>query len=132
MYSQERRRDRYMLILCWKVANNLVDGYKLEFTNKETRRGRECVVADIVRTSPASVRRARENSLSVKGARMFNLLPPYLRNISSDQVHHFKSRLDSFLKDIPDEPTSATEGRVADTNCLLHQIPLWNLKNRTG
>ena len=132
MYSQERRRDRYMLSLCWKVANNLVDGYKLEFTNKETRRGRECVVADIVRTSPTSVRRARENSLSVKGARMFNLLPPYLRNISSDQVHHFKSRLDSFLKDIPDEPTSATEGRVADTNCLLHQIPLWNLKNRTG
>ena len=41
MYSQERRRDRYMVILCWKVANNLVDGYKLEFTNKETRRGRD-------------------------------------------------------------------------------------------
>ena len=132
MYSQERRRDRYMLILCWKIANNLVDGYKLEFTSKYTRRGRECAVADIVRTAPASVRRARENSLSVKGARMFNLLPAHLRNISSDKVQHFKSQLDGFLKEVPDEPYSETEGRVADTNCLLHQIPLYNRKNQIG
>ena len=132
MYSQERRRDRYMVILCFKIANGLVDGYKLEFTSKDTRRGRECVVADIVRTAPASVRRARENSLSVKGARMFNLLPPYLRNISSDKVEHFKSKLDAFLKEVSDEPYSETEGRAAESNCLLHQIPLRHLKNRIG
>ena len=132
MYSQERRRDRYMLILCFKIANGLVGGYKLEFTSKETRRGRECVVADIVRTSPASVRRARESSLSVKGAQMFNLLPPYLRNISSVKVHDIKSKLDTFLREVQDEPYSETEGRVADSNCLLHQIPLWNIKNRFG
>ena len=83
MYSQERRRDRYMLIIIWTVMNGLVSGYTLEFAGSDgASRGRECVVADIVRTSPAAVRRAQENSLSVKGARMFNLLPPYLRNIS--------------------------------------------------
>ena len=114
-----------MLILCWKDLDNerrpqtlygmvwLVGGYKLEFTGKETRRGRECIVAEIVRTSPASIRRARENSLSVKGARMFNLLPPYLRNISSDKVHHFKAKLDAFFKEVGDEPFSETEGRVS-------------------
>lgn len=26
MYSQERQQDRYMLILCWKIANRLVGG----------------------------------------------------------------------------------------------------------
>ena len=131
MYSQERRRDRYMVIFIWKIAMGLVDGYKLDFTNEGTRRGRECVVADIIRSSPVVVRRARENSLSVKGARMFNLLPAHLRNITSDKVHHFKSKLDVFLKEIADEPTSPQEGRAAETNCLLHQIPLANL-NRQG
>ena len=132
MYSQERRRDRYQCILIWKIAMNLVDGYKLEFINEGTRRGRECVVSDIVRSSPVTVRRARENSLSHKGARMFNLLPPELRNISSDKIHHFKSKLDEYLKDIPDEPTSAEDGRAAATNSLLHQIPQANLNNRFG
>ena len=127
MYSQERRRDRYMVIFIWKIAMGLVKGYKLDFINEGTRRGRECVVADIVRNSPVTVRRARENSLSVKGAKMFNLLPPYLRNVTSDRVGHFKSKLDAFLKEIPDQPTSTEEGRVAETNCLLHQLPLANL-----
>ena len=58
---------------------------------------------------------------------MFNLLPPYLRNISSDKVQNFKSKLDMFLKEVKDEPYSETEGRVADSNCLLHQIPLQNV-----
>lgn len=79
-------------------------------------------MADIVRTAPASVRQARENSLSVKGAQMFHLLPPYMRNISSDKVQDFKSKLDVFLKEVKDELYSETEGRVADSNCLLHQI----------
>ena len=118
MYSQERRRDRYMM--------GMVDGYKLEFQNEGSRRGRECVVADIIRSAPLSVRRARENSLSVRGARMFNLLPAHIRNISSDKVQHFKSKLDAFLKGVPDEPTTAGEGRVAESNSLLHQLPLAN------
>ena len=50
---------------------------------------------------------------------MFNLLPSYLRNISSDKFNDFKSKLDSFLKNVPDEPTNPDEVRVADTNGLL-------------
>ena len=97
MYSQERRRDRYMVIFVWKIAMGLIDGYRLEFKGEGTRRGRECEVAKIVLLSPAAVRRARENSLSVKGARMFNLLPADIRNITSDKVQHFKTKLDEFL-----------------------------------
>merc|ERR1719319_1304292 len=100
----------------------LVDGYTMNFSGAGTRRGKECVVAEIVQNSPACVRRARENSLSVKGARMFNMLPAELRNLSSDKVQHFKSELDAFLKEIPDQPTITEEGRAAESNCLLHQI----------
>ena len=102
----------------------LVSGYKLDFINEGTRRGRECVVANIDRNSPTAVRRARENSLSCKGAKMFNLLPADLRNITSDKVSDFKSKLDLFLREVADEPTTAGVGRVAETNSLLHQLPL--------
>ena len=55
---------------------------------------------------------------------MFNLLPSEIRNLTSEKVDIFKSRLDVFLKDIPDQPTISEEGRAAETNCLLNQIPL--------
>ena len=96
---------------------------------RDSRRGRECLVAEVVRDSPASVRRAREGSLSVKGAKLFNLLPPELRNLTSDKVDQFKWKLDTFLKSIPDQPTIAEEGRVAESNSLLFQIPLARLNN---
>ena len=102
----------------------LVDGYEIEFLGETSRRGRECSVADIVRSTPLCVRKARESSLSVKGARMFNLLPLELRNLDSDKIYHFKKKLDNFLKTVPDQPTIVEEGRAAETNCLLHQIPM--------
>ena len=94
-----------MIIFIWKIAMGLMDGYKLEFKGEETRRGRECEVAEIVRTVPAAVRKARESCLSNKGARMFNLLPADIRNITSDKVQHFKTKLDEFLRDVQDERT---------------------------
>ena len=87
-------------------------------------------MAEIVRSAPASVRKARENSLSVKGARMFNLLPAEIRNINADKVYHFKAKLDAFLREVPDQPTIAEEGRAAATNSLLHQLPLATTNNQ--
>ena len=87
----------------------LIDGYRLEFKGEGTRRGRECEVAKIVLSAPAAVRRARENGLSVKGAKIFNLLPADIRSITSDKVQHFKTKLDEFLRDVPDEPTVSGE-----------------------
>ena len=102
----------------------LVDGYVLKFSGEGSRRGGEYDVARIIRNSPSVVRKAREGSLSVKGAKMFNLLPAEIRNINADNVQKFKTELDKFLRNIPDEPTIAGEARVAETNCLLHQIPI--------
>ena len=130
MSSQERRRDRYAVILIWKVAMGLVDGYQLEFSSSTSRRGRECTVRNVNKNSPSIVRKARENSLAVKGAKMFNLLPSHIRNVTADKVDMFKSKLDAFLKMIPDEPTINEEGRAAESNSLLHQIPLAQARRR--
>ena len=66
MYSQERRRERYSIIFLWKLAQQLVSGYTVEFV-QNPRRGRLAVVHPTVACAPASVRRAREGSLQVKG-----------------------------------------------------------------
>ena len=66
LYSQERRRERYMVIFLWKISENLVQGYDVSFENTG-RRGRVAIPKPLVKTSPALVRRAREASLGHKG-----------------------------------------------------------------
>ena len=128
MYSQERRRERYILIFLWKISQGLVQGYNMQFTSTHGRRGRTAIPCEIVRSSPALVRKARESSIGVKGARMFNLLPLYLRNMNCENVDTFKKNLDDFLLNVPDQPTVTGLGRPAETNSLLHQLPILNIQ----
>ena len=58
---------------------------------------------------------------------MFNLLPADIRNITSDKVQHFKTKLDKFLRDVQDECTVHGEPRAAESNSLLHQIHISRL-----
>ena len=123
MYSQERRRERYQIIFIWKLSQGLVQGYNLEFSYSD-RRGRMVIPHPIMRQAPAKVRKAREATLGVKGARIFNLLPAWIRTISGVSVDKFKSELDRFLAGVPDQPTVPTQGRAATTNSLVDQLQL--------
>ena len=107
----------------WKIWQILIKGYNVEFSS-DNRRGRTVVQKTVNWHSPASVRKARESSLGVKGAKLFNLLPKEIRNITSDKVDNFKTVLDKFLSKVPDEPTISESARAAETNSLLHQLPL--------
>ena len=120
MYSQERRRERYQIIFLWKVAQGLVQGYHCEFYCSD-RRGRLAAVNPHKPRAPAPVRKAREASLSVKGARLFNSIPRSLRDLNHGTVDTFKSGLDSWLSTIPDEPSIPGRQRAAQTNSLLDQ-----------
>ena len=127
--SQERRRDRYMIIFIWKLSQGLVKGYSVDFTSVVGRRGRTALPNEVIQSSSSSVKKARESSMGVKGAKMFNLLPSSIRNTNSANVDVFKSALDDFLSRIPDQPTIAGQGRAAESNCLLHQVPLFLLNH---
>ena len=72
LYSQERRRDRYQVIFLWKISQGLVYGYDVNFTS-QGRRGRSIIPNPVIRSSPAVVRNAREQSIGVRGAQLFNL-----------------------------------------------------------
>ena len=80
------------------------------------------MVGNIVNSAPCSVKRAREASLQVKGAKLFNLLPPEIRNIDSQNVNTFKSQLDQFLSSIPDQLNIPGRARAVTSNRLLDQI----------
>ena len=106
----------------------MVACYSVTFTYNE-RRGRIITPNQVVGGAPAAVRRARESTLGVKGARLFNLLPASIRNINSDNTDTFKSALDSFLSRVPDQPTVPGCPRAAETNSLLHKIPMLSVIN---
>ena len=121
LYSQERRRERYMVLFLWKISEGLVCGYDVTFTESD-RRGRIAIPKPFIRTAPANVRRAREASLGVKGCKLFNILPDSVRNMRGTSLDSFKRELDKFLSSIPDQPTIPGLQRAAETNSLIHQI----------
>ena len=63
--------------------------------------------------------------MAIRGPRLFNELPKYLRNVTDVTVDTFKKKLDSYLVQLPDEPT--VDGyygrRAACSNSLLDVIP---------
>ena len=81
----------------------------------------------IKNAAPAKVRNARQSSLAVHGAKLFNLLPASLRNEDSGDVALFMNHLDIFLSEVPDQPTIAGMGRSARSNSLIDQIPLMGI-----
>ena len=125
LYSQERRRERYQVIFLWKISQGMVSGYNIDFTHTMGRRGRSIIPKAVVRAAPSAVRNARERSLGVRGARIFNLLPEQIRSMNTDHIDMFKNHLDVFLSSIPDQPTITGLGRAAESNSLLHQLPLF-------
>ena len=114
-----------MIIFLWKISQGMVSGYDVRFTSDGTRRGRSILPIPVVKSAPSVVRRARERSLGVRGAQIFNLLPESLRGLNSQHVDLFKNHLDVFLASIPDEPTVTGLGRGAQSNSLIHQLPLF-------
>ena len=87
-------------------------------------RGRLAVPKRIPRDAPSRVKKAREMSLGVHGAQIFNLLPKSLRNENCGDFDLFKNHLDIFLAMIPDQPTSGGLVRAAKSNSMLDQVPL--------
>ena len=124
MYSQERRRERYQIIFIWKVLQGWVQGYSVRAV-QSPRRVRLVEIHPYQRQAPGAVRRARESSLSVKGARLFNLLPRDLRDTYTGSVEQFKTKLDGWLALVPDQPTIQGRQRAALTNSLVDQVALF-------
>ena len=102
-YSLERRRERYIAIYVWKVLEGNVPNFGIT-ARSNRRNGRYCEVPNVRNASPRRIQTIRFNSLAINGPRIFNSLPPEIRNKSGCSVESFKAALDMYLKSIPDEP----------------------------
>ena len=124
LYSLERRRERYLIIYVWRILEaqvpNPSDKYAIT-ANTHPRRGRECIIPQVSNTAPRRIQTLQYASLPIRGARLFNILPAHIRNITRCSVDVFKGQLDKFLQTVPDEPqiTGYTAQRWADSNSLL-------------
>ena len=125
LFSQERRRERYLIIFIWKISQDLVRGYEVQFSSMYSRTGRRVIIPPIMSGNTSRVRNARERSLRVKGAQLFNLMPIQLRNSDHGDILMFKNHLDLYLANLPDQPSRPGLTRAAQSNSLLHQVPLY-------
>ena len=79
-------------------------------------------LAPLCNKAPASVKNARESSLQVRGAKLFNCIPRELRDMFTGTPEMFKAGLDEWLSTIPDQPTVPGRQRAAASNSLLDQV----------
>ena len=129
LYSLQRRRDRYDAIYIWKMLENKVPNIAScrQITIAHTidsRNGRKCTEHSPMKTACCKVKTLVRNSFPVRAVKTFNVLPQEIRNMTGCDVATFKTKLDRFLASIPDEPPTPGYHTVAESNSLLHQVPL--------
>ena len=129
IYSQERRRERYRILYLWKMLEQLVPairGGHGGVSKLHPRNGRTFDIPFGNKNIPRHIQKVRDGSLLVHGAKLFNVLPKDLRNCSTCSLPEFKSKLDGFLSQIPDEPIvhGYNQSHSACSNSLLKLVPL--------
>ena len=130
-----------MIIYVWRIlegqvpniSDNERGSIRLKQTqrhgeNEEDRLGRKCDIPNILTNSTTHVQNLREASVSVRGQKLFNILPKHLRDMKDCKKETFKSALDRYLSTIPDEPhiQGYVQMRRADSNSLLDMIKFAN------
>ena len=126
IYSLQRRRERYRIIYVWKILENLVPNINDSVTSHyHIRHGRKCHIPH-VNIANAKIRKAREASLPIHGAKLFNTLPKTLRDMTKVTVAQFKCALDKHLATIDDEPqlVGYTQSRRASSNSIIDMCKL--------
>ena len=103
MLSQQRRMERYKILYIWKILEGEVPNCGITKT-ENIRLGRFCEIPTLNKNSKSKVKTLRENSFQTVGPRLFNSLPQKLRNLTRCTIEEFKTNLDEFLANIPDEP----------------------------
>ena len=112
MYSIQRRHERYKIIYTYKIKEGLVpnisESYGLQFQSNE-RHGCVCKIPTFpLYNNKAMV--ARNKSFALTASALWNSLPKSIRDTSGVNVDSFKRRLDTVLRNYPDEPRASASG----------------------
>ena len=101
LYSLQRRRERFAIILMWKIEKGLIPN-SLDIQFRQTPRHGSSCIRPLGSSKYSSVNSLKFYSFASVGPALYNLLPPIIKGI--DGLVSFKSALDAFLRKIPDTP----------------------------
>ena len=123
MYSVQRRFERFIIICIWKILSGHTVNVNDQIQMKDNpRTGRKCIVKQINRRGGQGMQTKMADSFTVRGPRLFNAMPRYIRNICHTTVDQFKNVLDKYLACIPDLPLISGYPHSGD-NSLLERKP---------
>ena len=102
------------------VPNFIDEKYRVT-TLHSARRGLLCCIPLLNRNAMARYKSLKDESFAVMGPRLFNSIPPDLRDLNLS-LDSFKSKLDKFLMKIPDKPTAPNYHQASRSNSIVNQI----------
>ena len=126
----EKYFEHYRVIYMWKILEKVAPNcgiFQIEGSEK-TRLGRRLEVPKVNGSSKTN--KLKEQAFQINGAKIFNILPTWLRNQSmkSKQTNlcvqgpeDFKAKLDQYLSEVPDQPRIDGLSPGVENNSLLHQ-----------
>ena len=119
----------------WKVISGKIPNFGLKWT-ENSRRGKMVTIKSYKTYTPTIAKNMIDQSLAVHGGRLFNLLPEKLRSYMGT-IEGFKSQLDEFLMNIPDQPMCSdlypepvSKDTCRNSNSLLDWIPHLHIRER--
>ena len=116
LMSLQRRRERFIVLHIWRILHGLVSNdLQIQFKDS-SRTGKFAIVPPMCRVSSMRHQTQYDNSLAVKGPRLWNAIPGHLTTI--DDFQEFKSKLTTLLLVLPDTPPVRGYS-PANTNSLL-------------
>ena len=105
LMSLQRRRERYIILMMWKILHNLVPNccdIKFKMT---ARNGAIAVIPPLSKTSSLKNQSLYDKSFAVQGPILWNKVPQTIRAVETFDA--FKRSLSDFLVSIPDNPPVA-------------------------
>ena len=125
LMSLQRRRERYIIIHTWKIANGAAPNDINMAFRKNQRLGLKATIPKLFPRAQNSVASHYHNSFGIKAARLWNLLPKSANETTT--LESFKVALGKFLDTFPDTPPSRGYTAV-NSNSLVE----WNLQRSPG
>ena len=104
LYSLQRRRERYIIIHTHKIYHNLAPNDLNITFHENLRLGTQCKRFSF-QCKRAHVNTLRSNFFTHIAPKLYNVIPKEVK--SANTINAFKSRLDQFLRKIPDNPPTA-------------------------
>ena len=133
--SVQRRHERYRIFYIWKIVKGIIPNFGISW-NSNSRRGRMISIPKVNSKIPASAISLREQSLSVHGGKLYNLLPRHIRDFEGSR-ENFKILLDEFLQSIPDQPlceglypAPISSSTNRNSNSIIDWVIYLNMRDR--